>query len=121
MKLLAIPYALTAAAGTNTTQVATTAFVTSALANSILEYSANISTTWLGTAAPFTQVVTVNGLLVTDKPIIDMVPSGDYATDTLMEKAWGTVYRGMVELNKVTFYSHKKPTVAIPIQIKVVR
>ena len=43
-----------------------------------LEYSGTLAADgWTGTEAPFTQAVTVSGVLSTDSPIIDLVPDDD--------------------------------------------
>ena len=84
-------------------------------------YTATLNTTWTGTAAPFTKAQTVTGILATDNPIIDVEMSGTYATDEARAKAWGHIYRAVTTANTVTFYAKEKPTVELPIQLKVVR
>ena len=86
-----------------------------------IDYTATITTTWTGTVAPYTQAVTVTGILSTDKPLFDIVPSGTYATDIQMETDWSNVYRMVTSTNTVTFYAHAKSIASIPVQIKVVR
>lgn len=86
------------------------------------EFTGTLYTTgWTGSAAPYTQAVTVNGMLSTDEPICDYRNSGIYATDQAREEAWLNVYRGVTVANKITFYAHEKPTVAIPFMAKVIR
>ena len=84
-------------------------------------YDTSIATGWSGSAAPYTKAVTVSGILATDRPVIDFRPSGTYSTDKTAEEAFLNIYRAVTAANKITFYAHKKPTVAIPIQVKVVR
>ena len=83
--------------------------------------TATLDTTWAGTSAPYSKTVTVGGILATDTPIIDVVMSGTYATDDARSKAWGHIYRAVTSDNSITFYAKNKPTVELPIQIRVVR
>ena len=76
---------------------------------------------WTGSAAPYSQALTVTGLLATDKPIIDVVMSGTYATDEARDAAWGNIYRAVPTANTLTVYAKEKPAVALPIQILCVR
>lgn len=83
--------------------------------------TATLDTTWEGEEAPYTKTITVNGIQATDMPIIDVVMSGDYATDEQRVEAWGYIYRAVTGTNSITFYATEKPTIDLPIQIKVVR
>lgn len=80
-----------------------------------------LNTTWTGSEAPFTKVQTVTGITSTDTPILDIVMSGTLETDEARQEAWGNVYRATTANNTITFYATKKPTVSLPIQLKVVR
>jgi len=83
--------------------------------------TATLDTTWSGTSSPYTKTVTVNGILASDTPIVDVVMSGTYATDEARIEQWGYVYRITTGDNSITAYATDKPTVELPIQIKVVR
>ena len=83
--------------------------------------TATLNTAWLGTSAPYTKTVSVSGILFTDTPIIDVVMSGTYSTDEARIEAWGYIYRAVCNNGSITFYATEKPTVSLPIQIKVVR
>lgn len=83
--------------------------------------SATLDTTWSGSSAPFTKTQTVSGILATDTPIVDVVMSGTFATDEARQEAWSYVYRAVTSANAITFYATEKPTVSLPIQVKVVR
>jgi len=76
---------------------------------------------WSGSEAPFSQSVSVSGILSTDTPIIDVVMSGTYDTDIERSSQWNYVYRAVTEANSITFYAKTKPTIDLPVQIKVVR
>ena len=76
---------------------------------------------WTGTSSPFSQEITVNGILETDKPKVDMVASDTYATAETEIEAWGYVYRVVTSQNGVTAYATEKPEVSLNIQIEVIR
>lgn len=84
-------------------------------------YTASITTTWSGSAAPYTQSITVTGITADDKPIVDVTMSGTYATDQTRLEEWGKIYRIVTAANKITVYATAKTTVALPIQLQVVR
>jgi hypothetical protein len=84
-------------------------------------YTTTLNTTWSGTAAPYSKAQTVSGILSTDNPMVDIVPTGTYATDVQIETDWANIYRIVTSTNTVTFYAHAKPIGTIPLQIKVVR
>ena len=83
--------------------------------------TATLNTSWSGSSAPYTKTISVSGILPTDVPFIDIVMSGTYATDTARQEAWGYIYRAVTANGSITFYATEKPTVSLPIQIKVVR
>ncbi|MDO4990846.1 MAG: hypothetical protein Q4E45_10120, partial [Eubacteriales bacterium] len=76
---------------------------------------------WSGSAAPYSCTLTVNGILASDKPVVDVVMSGTYASDMSRKEAWAAVYRAVTSANTVTFYAEEKPGVDLPVQIMCVR
>ncbi len=84
-------------------------------------FDTTLDTTWSGSTAPYSKQQTVTGILATDKPIVDVIMSGTFATDEARIEAWGLIYRAVTAANKITFYATDKPEVELPIQIKVVR
>jgi len=80
--------------------------------------TATILTSWVGSVAPFSQDISITGVLSTDKPIIDIVMSGDYVNDKLIEEEWNKIYRIVTGSNKITVYADEKTTLVIPIQLK---
>lgn len=84
-------------------------------------YTANITTTWTGSSAPYSQAVTVTGITDIDTPIINIVLTGTYATDTAMKDEWAKIYRAVTSTNTITFYSTAVTTATVAIQVKVVR
>lgn len=87
----------------------------------VRSYTATIPASgWAGSAAPYTCDVTVTGLLAVDMPIVDIIPSATYATAETQIEAYGHIYRMVTQENKIVAYATDKPTVDIPIQVKVV-
>ena len=84
--------------------------------------TATITTTWKGSTAPYTQSVTVSGILSTDYPHITPVYSTTNSTAIAQKEAWAKVSEAVAESGKITFTCfEEKPTTAIPIQIEVMR
>lgn len=86
-----------------------------------VNYTATITTTWSGSAAPYSQAITVTGITANDNPIVDVTMSGTYATDKTRETEFGKIYRIVTAANKITVYAHEKTTASLPIQLQVVR
>ena len=84
--------------------------------------TATISASWSGSAAPYTQSVTVSGILATDFPHITPVYSSTLATALAQKEAWSMVSKAVSNSGKITFTCfEEKPATAIPIQIEVIR
>jgi hypothetical protein len=85
------------------------------------EFTATITATnWIGTTPPYSNAVTVSGITSSHNPIIDVIMSGIYSTDQQRCEQWGNVYRAVTSSNTITFYAHEKPTIDLPIRVKVV-
>ena len=86
-------------------------------------FSATITTTWTGAEAPFSQVVSIPGLLATDNPIVDIDLSGalDYEAEGVIKTEWAKIYRIVAGLDQITVYADTATTEVVPIQLKVVR
>ena len=84
--------------------------------------TATITTTWSGSAAPYTQVISVAGISESDTPHITPVYSTTNATAIAQKEAWACVSKAVTAADKLTFTCFEdKPTTAIPIQIEVNR
>ena len=84
-------------------------------------WTATITTAWSG-SGPYTQSVTVSGILASDLPHITPVYSSDNATALAQKEAWACVNKAVTAANSITFSCFEdKPTTAIPIQIEVIR
>ena len=81
-----------------------------------------ISTTWTGNAAPYTQSVSVNGILSTDEPHIAPVYSNALETAVADKEAWAMISKAETSDGTITFTCFEdKPTTSISIQIEVNR
>ena len=84
-------------------------------------WTATITATWSG-SGPYTQSVTVSGILASDMPHITPVYSSDNATAIAQTEAWACVSKAVTAANSITFACFEdKPATAIPIQIEVIR
>ena len=84
-------------------------------------WTATITATWSG-SGPYTQSVSVPGVLVSDMPHITPVYSSDNATALAQKEAWACVSEAVTEANTITFACFEdKPATAIPIQVEVMR
>lgn len=78
---------------------------------------------WTGTAAPYTQDVTVAGILASDTPFVDVDMSGLTSADdmTAAQDAFGLILKATTGAGKITFAASDKPDAALTVKIKVVR
>lgn len=84
-------------------------------------YTATLSTSWTG-SGPYTQTVTISGILATDMPHIMPAYSSNNATAIAQKEAWSKVSKAEAAADSITFTCfEEKPTAAIPIQIEVIR
>lgn len=87
-----------------------------------ISLSGTIETTdWTGAAAPYAAEIAASGLLATDKPVVDAVMSGAYATDESLDEAWGLIYRAVAGADTITFYAREVPAVDLPFSLFAVR
>lgn len=89
---------------------------------STMTYTVNIGTTWTGTAAPYTQTVTVNGITADDNPIVDIYSNSTAAKFKSELKAYSLVGKITTAANSITLICYdKKPATAFGLQLKVVK
>lgn len=87
-----------------------------------VSYTATLTTTWSGTSAPYTQSISISGILATDNPHIMPVYSATNATAILEKEAWNCISKAVTSAGKITFTCfEEKPTQAISINIEIVR
>lgn len=85
-------------------------------------FTATIPTAWTGSVAPYTQEVTVSGILATDNPHVTPVYSDDLATALLEKEAWAMVSEAEASTDAIIFTCFEdKPTTAISVEIEVNR
>lgn len=84
-------------------------------------FTATVGTDWTG-SGPYTQTVTVAGVLASDMPHVVPVYDADNTTAQAQREAWGCVSRGVAAAGGIQFTCFEdKPETAIPIQIEVMR
>lgn len=71
--------------------------------------------------APFTQAVSIEGILADDEPIIDLTVSATYSTAMQEEEAWAEIYKAVASAGAITFYAKTAPTVALGFKARCVR
>lgn len=87
-----------------------------------LVLTTTIPASWTGSAEPYTQTISVPGILATDTPHITPVYSTDNATAIAQKEAWNCVSKGEATANAVVFTCfEERPQAEIPIQIEVIR
>ena len=82
-------------------------------------YTATTSTSWTTVSDYYTQNITVTGLLASDNPIVSIVPTIDGHEDEW--SAWSSVFKLTTSANTLTLYSDEAISMALSLQIKVVR
>lgn len=85
-------------------------------------FSATLNAESWSSSAPYTQTVSVSGVLSTDNPLVDIVLSSTTATAKNEVAAWGCVSKITTASDAITATClEEKPTVNMTIQLKVVR
>ena len=80
------------------------------------------SSSWTGSAAPYSQTVTVSGILATDTPYIAPAFSSTSSTAVSQQQAWNLVSMAESFDGSIIFSCfEKKPLTDIPLKIEVVR
>ena len=91
-------------------------------AASRVSYTATITTAWTGSSAPYTQDVSVSGILESDTPHITPVYSSTLVTALAQKEAWSMVSKAEASDGVITFTCFEdKPSTEISIQIEVIR
>lgn len=88
----------------------------------VTEYSATLTVAgWTG-SGPYTQEVTLAGILGSDTPFVDVDMTGLTTLDDMSDAqdAFGLILKGVCGAGKITFTASAKPKTAIHIKIKVV-
>jgi hypothetical protein len=81
-----------------------------------------LSNGWSSSPAPYTQTVSITGILATDTPIADVVLDQSTSTAISQIEAWMSVSKIETADGAITATCFEEvPTIDIPIQLKVVR
>lgn len=83
--------------------------------------TATVPVAWAVSGDYFYQNVSLPGMLASDNPIADILPGGDNAANKLYAEAWGKVLRATTYDGLIQIWCTEAPTVAFPVQFKVVR
>ena len=80
-----------------------------------------LGTDWQG-EGPYTKQVAVEGLSASHEPLADVVLTGTVDTDRARLQAWGLVGRLWTEEGVLqAVCDDKKPTVELPLKLRIVR
>lgn len=83
-------------------------------------YTATLSTTWTAAGTVYYQDVTVAGITEADDPIVDFVPQTNNATNVTLSGEMSKIFRVDTYEDSITVWASEKPTVSLPIRLKVV-
>lgn len=85
-------------------------------------FTATIPVSGWSESAPYTNRVSIGGIIASDMPHITPVYSATQAIAISQREAWGFIGYGVAGANAITFTAlEDKPAVDIPIQIEVIR
>lgn len=76
---------------------------------------------WQGTEAPWSQSVAVQGLKVSDTPMIDLALSGIYAEDQARLSDFARLYRAVTAQDSLTVWAASRPAGEVPLRILCIR
>ena len=76
---------------------------------------------WQGTEAPWSQSVAVQGLKVSDTPVIDLALSGIYAEDQARLSDFARLYRAVTAQDSLTVWAASRPAGEVPLRILCIR
>ncbi len=84
-------------------------------------YTASIGTTWSGSSAPYTQTISVSGILASDNPIYDIVQTHNESTDSVMREDFAKITDIVTSAGKITVYASDSTSNPIPIRLLCIR
>ena len=80
-----------------------------------------LTQTWVGSAAPFTQDVTVAGIVATDNPIVSLIKSDTWTDAEKQINEYAKIKRAVTSADKITFYAEEKTTENLSLLVKLIR
>lgn len=106
--------------------IATKGYVDNATANTSgamkVSYTAMLATEWVGDNSPYTQEISLRGILATDEPHISPIYSNDNDMAIVEKEAWNMISKAVTNAGKITFTCFEdKPNAAININIEIIR
>ncbi len=85
-------------------------------------YNTTLSSSGWSSSVPYTQTVSIQGILATDVPVVDVVLSSTTSTAKSQLEAWSCVSKIETAAGSITATCLEElPAIDIPIQLKVVR
>jgi hypothetical protein len=84
-------------------------------------HTLGVSTAWDGTAAPYTQTITANGMLSTDRPKVFFMAPSSFADVEAQQEAFAMLYDVDSANGSITLYAKDKPAVAFTVLVEVSR
>ena len=91
-------------------------------AASTATYTATVTKSWIEAVDCYYQNITVNGILATDNPIVDIAPGNDNSANQLYSEAMCKVFRiAITDANTIQVMATEAIDIAFPIRLKVVR
>ena len=88
----------------------------------VVKIASALTANWIGAAAPYTQTVTIDGILEADTPHISPVYSDTLETAIAQKEAWSLVSKAVTGDGVIVFSCFEDvPSVEIPIMVEVIR
>lgn len=84
-------------------------------------WTLDVGTTWEGDAAPYTQTVTADGMLATDRPKVYRVAPASVNDADVYDDEFGRLYKAESTAGGLKLYAKDKTTTAIKIAVEVSR
>lgn len=83
--------------------------------------SLTLSAAWSGTAAPYTQTLSLPGALAGDFPLLRLSPSGSAAAIAQQLADFSKIYGIVPAADALTLYASEKPSAALTLQVLILR
>lgn len=80
-----------------------------------------VTTEWDGTVAPYTQTLTANGMLSTDRPKVFFMAPSSFTDVEAQQEAFAMLYDVESANGSITLYAKDKPAVAFTVLVEVSR
>lgn len=85
-------------------------------------FNTTVKTEWSGETAPYTQTISIPGILDTDEPVVDInVSEASLAESSNYQKVLNNIYKITTGNDKIIVYIAEKSTIEIPLKLLVVR